>query len=88
MVDRAPGVVAAVVTALLLAGCAVGPNYHEPKTKVNERFETRTLLSLPVLLSARIAPSSARQLALLPVAFQFSMPLVPSINVIQPEPDG
>jgi hypothetical protein len=47
-------------------------------------LETRTLLPLVVLWSAWIAPSAALQFALLPVAFQFSMPSAPSISVTQP----
>jgi len=45
MVDRATRLVAAAVAALLLAGCAVGPNYREPKTTVNERFDAAPLVA-------------------------------------------
>src|SRR5262245_37115081 len=45
MLDRMHRLVCASVAALLVAGCAVGPNYREPKTSVNERFESAPLLA-------------------------------------------
>jgi len=45
MVERSPRLVAAAVAALLLAGCAVGPNYRRPETPVNERFDAQPLVT-------------------------------------------
>src|SRR5262245_47295594 len=52
-----------------------------------EFLETRKPLSLPAFLSAWIAPSAAFQFEL-PTAVKFSMPLVPSISVVQPLSHG
>jgi multidrug efflux system outer membrane protein len=33
-----PGIIAGIAVAAVLAGCAVGPNYHRPETPVDARF--------------------------------------------------
>lgn len=46
MVERAfRPLAAAAVVSLLAAGCAVGPNYREPGTSVNQRFDAAPLVA-------------------------------------------
>ena len=36
-----------LITSLFVAGCMVGPNYHEPKTKVSEKWATNNSTPTP-----------------------------------------